>query len=62
MAGSAPRGRSPEEDERHGRALRESKMYRADQHTYLLYPRQEPRSFMARNTVPDEKIAAIPLL
>jgi len=33
------------------RALRESPLYRADQHSYLLYPDRAPEPFLARNTL-----------
>jgi hypothetical protein len=42
-------------------ALRRSRMYRADQHSYMLYPDRELPRFLARNVLPDEA-ARIPLL
>ncbi|WP_288371230.1 hypothetical protein [uncultured Algoriphagus sp.] len=35
-------------------ALRKSKLYRADQHSYLLYPNKELPGFLERNTIPKE--------
>lgn len=43
-------------------ALRSSRLYRADQHSYLLYPDRELPSFLERNAVPAELAAATPLL
>jgi len=39
-----------------------SALYRADQRSFMLYPERELPGFLARNVVPDEKIAAISLL
>ena len=36
------------------RALRASELYRADQHSYLLYPDQAAESYLERNTIPGE--------
>ncbi len=36
------------------RALRESPLYRADQHSYLLYPNRAPVPFLERNRLPGE--------
>ncbi len=44
------------------RALRASPLYRADQHSYLLYPDGNPPGFLERNVVPTEVAAGIPLL
>lgn len=44
------------------RALRRSALYRADQHTYLLYPDGHPAGFLKRNTVPDSAAERVPLL
>ncbi|WP_415909211.1 hypothetical protein [Oleiharenicola sp. Vm1] len=44
------------------RALRASPLYRADQHSYLLYPDRQLPGFLARNTVPADAVAASPLL
>ncbi len=44
------------------KALRESDLYRADQHSYVLYPdRQLPR-FEVKNTLPKDKVEASKLL
>ncbi len=43
-------------------ALRRSALYRADQHTYLLYPDGNPAGFLARNTVPGSSVERVPLL
>jgi len=43
-------------------ALRASDIYRPDQHSYRLYPDRELPSFLEKNTVPEEAIAASPLL
>ncbi|WP_019134858.1 hypothetical protein [Cellulomonas massiliensis] len=43
-------------------ALRRSRLYRADQHSYLLYPDRELPSFLERNAVPADLAAATPLL
>jgi hypothetical protein len=39
-----------------------SGMYRADQHSFMLYPDRELPSFMAKNQIDAEQIAASPLL
>lgn len=39
-----------------------SALYRHSQRSFLLYPRQERPGFLARNVVPAERVAAIPLL
>lgn len=44
------------------RALRASALYRADQHSYQLYPDRELPTFLERNTVTAEQVAAAPLL
>ncbi len=44
------------------RALRQSPLYRADQDTYLLYPDRQLPGFLDRNVIPDDLIAASPLL
>ena len=41
-------------------ALRHSPLYRADQHSYLLYPDRQLPAFLARNVLPDDA-AACPL-
>ena len=43
-------------------ALRASPLYRADQHSYLLYPDRERPGFLERNSVPAAAVAACPLL
>ncbi|MFN0149383.1 MAG: hypothetical protein ACKVU1_01560 [bacterium] len=42
--------------------LFESKLYRADQKSFMLYPERELPGFLERNVVPDHRVAAIPLL
>ncbi|MFO7608333.1 MAG: hypothetical protein R6X35_03920 [Candidatus Krumholzibacteriia bacterium] len=44
------------------RALYASRMYRADRHSFLLYPERELPGFLARNAVPEDRIEAVPLL
>ncbi len=39
-----------------------SALYRPDQLSFMLYPRRELPGFMARNQIPNERIAAIPLM
>lgn len=43
-------------------ALFESGMYRADQHSFMLYPDRDLPGFLQRNIVPEEDVMAIPLL
>ncbi|WP_240686676.1 hypothetical protein [Algoriphagus formosus] len=43
-------------------ALRKSKLYRADQHSYLLYPNKELPGFLERNTIPKEELKRSNLL
>lgn len=43
------------------RTLRASPLYRADQHSYLLYPDRQLPGFLARNTIPVDAIASSPL-
>ena len=43
-------------------ALRASPLYRADQHSYLLYPDRERPGFLERNVIPATTAAACPLL
>lgn len=43
-------------------ALRKSRMYRADQHSYLLYPDRDLPRFLARNVLPQDAATRIPLL
>ncbi|TFC29686.1 hypothetical protein E3O53_05035 [Cryobacterium sp. TMT2-18-3] len=42
-------------------ALRTSRLYRADQHSYILYPDKDLSSFLARNTFSAERAADCPL-
>ncbi|MDQ0372273.1 hypothetical protein [Cellulomonas humilata] len=44
------------------RALRRSALYRADQHSYQLYPDRELPTFLARNLITAEQSASAPLL
>ena len=43
-------------------ALRRSALYRADQHSYQLYPDRELPTFLAKNLVSDEQVAACPAI
>ena len=43
-------------------ALRRSPLYRADQHSYLLYPDRQLPGFLERNIIPAVAIAGCPLL
>lgn len=43
-------------------ALRRSALYRADQHSYQLYPDRELPTFLARNLITAEQAASAPLL
>ncbi|WP_166789133.1 hypothetical protein [Cryobacterium sp. TMT1-21] len=43
-------------------ALRTSRLYRADQHSYILYPDKDLPSFLARNTFSAERADACPLV
>jgi hypothetical protein len=43
-------------------ALRRSPLYRADQHSYLLYPDRQLPGFLARNVIPPEVFLGCPLL
>jgi len=42
--------------------LFESELYRADQKTFILYPRVELPTFLARNTIPEDALASSALL
>ena len=44
------------------RALRESAMYRADQHSYRLYPDRQLPDFLDKNTLPADALQTAPLL
>lgn len=43
-------------------ALRDSPLYRPDQHSYLLYPDRPFPGFLARNVLPADAVAGCPLL
>jgi hypothetical protein len=43
-------------------SLFESRMYRPDQRSFMLYPEKELPGFLERNHVPDERAHAVPLL
>lgn len=43
------------------RSLRKSRMYRADQHSYMLYPARTPAGFLAKNQVDASLVSEIPL-
>ncbi|MBI2517842.1 MAG: hypothetical protein HYV95_13140 [Opitutae bacterium] len=43
-------------------ALRRSPLYRADQHSYLLYPDRQLPGFLDRNQLPADAVASCPLL
>lgn len=43
-------------------AMRESKLYRADQHSYLLYPNKDLPRFTKKNTIPAAAVADCALL
>ena len=43
-------------------AMRESALYRSDQHSYMLYPDRVLPRFLERNTITQEQAAACPLL
>jgi hypothetical protein len=43
-------------------ALFDSGMYRADQHSFMLYPDRDLPGFLQRNVVPENEVTAIPLL
>nr|NLI48840.1 hypothetical protein [Propionibacterium sp.] len=49
---------SAEESVELATGLRNSALYRADQHSYLLYPDRELPGFLARNTVPADVVEA----
>ncbi|MBA3850170.1 MAG: hypothetical protein C0502_09275 [Opitutus sp.] len=53
---------APAEAVRLLRTLRASPLYRADQHSYLLYPDRTLPGFLERNVVPAARVAASPLL
>lgn len=43
-------------------ALRASRMYRADQHSYTLYPDRELPGFLRKNSIPAESVKDLPLV
>ncbi|HET8723829.1 MAG TPA: hypothetical protein VFM53_06445, partial [Anaeromyxobacteraceae bacterium] len=43
-------------------ALARSRMYRADQHSYLLYPDRQLPGFLAKNVIPAREVRSSPLL
>jgi len=43
-------------------SLRRGRLYRADQHSYLLYPDRDLPGFLAKNTLPAERVAGSALL
>ena len=53
---------SPDEALRLLRALRESAIYRADQHSYRLYPDRALPGFLQKNTLPADALDRAPLL
>jgi hypothetical protein len=42
-------------------SLRASRLYRADQHSYILYPDRELPGFLAKNNVPPERLRSLAL-
>ena len=44
------------------RALKHSEVYRADQHSYLLYPNRELPRFVEKNNIPAKAVSRSPLL
>ncbi len=43
-------------------SLRHGPLYRADQHSYILYPDRELKSFVAKNTLPPDKVESLSLV
>ncbi|MCA9970053.1 MAG: hypothetical protein KC425_07555, partial [Anaerolineales bacterium] len=43
-------------------ALRRSSLYRADQHSYMLYPNRQLPGFLAKNNVPAERVTGLRLV
>jgi hypothetical protein len=43
-------------------SLRRSDLYRADQHSYMLYPRRQLPGFRQKNNIPADKVAGSPLI
>jgi hypothetical protein len=44
------------------RAMRHSELYRADQHSYMLYPKRELAGFLHKNNVPADQVASLQLI
>ena len=44
------------------RSLRASALYRADQHSYMLYPDRDVPGFLVKNNVPAAQVQALPLV
>ncbi len=42
--------------------LRNGPLYRADQHSYILYPDRELKGFVAKNTLPPQLVEGVPLV
>jgi hypothetical protein len=53
---------SPEEALALLQSLRQSDLYRADQHSYMLYPRRQLPGFRQKNNIPADKVAGSPLV
>jgi hypothetical protein len=53
---------SPEEALALLHSLRHSDLYRADQHSYMLYPNRQLPGFRQKNNIPAEKVAESPLV
>jgi hypothetical protein len=53
---------SPEEALALLQSLRHSDLYRADQHSYMLYPHRHLPGFRHKNNVPAQKVADSPLV
>lgn len=53
---------SPEESLTLLQSLRHSDLYRADQHSYMLYPYRQLPGFLQKNNVPADKVAGSPLV
>lgn len=43
-------------------AMKQSKLFRPDQYSYLLYPNKELKGFLERNTIPEKVVQKLPLL
>jgi hypothetical protein len=53
---------SPEEALALLKSLRQSDLYRADQHSYMLYPHRQLPGFRQKNNIPAQKVANSPLV